>query len=397
MSQPVAISTVLRTVPSHLLQRWFDDHVPGQLPTPIKKLSEREIEPLLAFHAELPLETRNEMDIDLQTVHSFANEAGMNAFNDGAKLHHVTDLMQRIPDDLDLHGRAMWVRVYEPEIFKSSFMFLQLEQSQFWRRRNDVPAELTILPDAEEKLSSAISALLRCDGRGLCTSVETIKRPEVIHFIVYTDDYVRRENTHDANGKLMSIAIRPTVQIIFAYYPLIGAMQMATSIKQPRKAQLEPIFAETVLGWELGLYESGPAYELGHLKDPNFDLVTDPADNIRARIEGMAFFNTQTNRPVSVSVDRKNPDDTIQRAIEEELSKQPGSQWHRDVKSVDIRIWFPTSQHHRASSPTIKVTPRSCNVARLTSDRAEIVQRHLRMWGIDHGAGEQSALAAMGG
>lgn len=396
MSQPVAISTVLRAVPNQLLKRWFDDHVPGQFPMPIEQLNEAEVEPMLAFHNTLPPTKRDEMDIDLQSVAAFASEAGMNAFKDGAEYHRVDDLMQRIPEDLDLHGRAMWVRVYEPEIFKSSTMFLQLEQCQFWRRRNDVPAEVKIAPNAKERLGDAISTLMRRDGRGQNTTVEIIKRHDVTNFVCYSDDYVRSENTHDADGNLMSIAIRPTAQIIFAYHSLNGTLQMATAIKHPRKAQLEPLFAETILGWSLGRYENGPAYELGHLKAPAFTLTTDPADGIRASIVGMSFINNATSRPVSVAVDRKNPEDTIQRAIKEELAKHPGSRWDLDVKSVDIRIWFPTSQFHRASSPTIKVTPRSCNVDRLTSDRAEIVQKHLRMWGIDHGAGEQSALAAMG-
>lgn len=397
MSQQVAISSVLRAVPNHLLKRWFDDHVPGQLPFSIESLEEGEIEPMLAFHDELPPEKRDEMDIDLQNVHSFANPAGMSAFCDGAQLHHVDDLMQRIPEDLDLYGRAMWVRLYEPEIFKSSAMFLQLERCQFWRRRNDVPEDLAIASDAKERLSEAISNLLRRDGRGRFTSVDIIKRNDVLYFIAHPDDYVRSENTHDASGRLTPMTIRPTTQIIFAYHPREGSLQLATSIKQPRKGQLEQEFSRVVLGWELGAFQREVPYQLGHLKNSTFTLITDPMDRIRARIESIGLFNKATNRPITIGVDRKNEQDTIYQAIEEEIGKQSDSLWHFKTTFVEIKFHFPTSRFRRASSPTIRVTPTSCNLARLTSDRAEIVQKHLKMWGVDNASGDQSALAAMGG
>ncbi len=397
MSQQVAISSVLRAVPNHLLKRWFDDHVPGQLPFPIESLEEGEIEPMLAFHDELPPEKRDEMDIDLQNVHSFANAAGMSAFSGGAQLHQVDGLLQRIPDDLDLYGRAMWVRLYEPEIFKSSSMFLQLEQCQFWRRRNDVPAEVKIGIDVKERLSEAISNLLRRDGRGRFTSVDIIKRNDVMYFIAHPDDYVRSENTHDANGRLMPITIRPTTQIIFAYHPLLGSLQLATSIKQPRKGQLEQEFSRIALGWKLGAFQREAPYRLGHLKSSTFASNTDPMDRIRARIESIGLVNTASNRPITVGVDRKNDQDTIHQAIEEEIGKEPDSLWHFKTKFVDVKFYFPSSRLQRASSPTIRVTPTSCNLARLTSDRAEIVQKHLKMWGIDYAGGDQPALAAIGG
>lgn len=396
MSQRGAIPTVLRAVPNPLLKRWFDDYVPGQFSIPWDRLGEREIEPLLAFHNDLPPKLRDEMDIDLQMVRAFASEAGMTAIKDMAKCYKVDDLMTKIPDDLDLHGRAMWVRVHEPEIFKAAATFLQLDDCQFWRCRKDVPAGVEISPDAKEKLGEAISDLLRDDGRGQCTTVEVIERNDVTYFVAYPDDFVRSENTHDQNGRLVSIAFRPTTQIIFAYDAAAGSFQTATKIRQPRKAQIEQVFSSTVLGWTLGTYSNEPAYELGHLKNTTFYLATDPVDNIAARIESIGLLNTATNRPLTVSVDRKNANDTIHRAIEEELGKQPNSLWHMSVKFVELKFRFPSSRYHRASSPTIKITPKSCNLNRLTSDRAEIIQKHLRMWGIDGAAVDQSGFGAVG-
>ncbi|QDV62640.1 hypothetical protein [Crateriforma conspicua] len=392
MSQPVAISTVFRTVPNVLLRRWFDDHVPGQFPIKWDDLGEREVEPMMSFHNELPPSKRDEMDIDLQTVRAFASEAGMRAFMDAAELHDVNDLMQRIPDDLDLNGRAMWVRVNEPEIFKSSLLFLRLDEAQWWRCRNDVPQNMRIAKDVKERLQDAISDLLREDGRGQQTTVQIVKRGDCTYFDCNPDDYVRSENTHDESGNLMSIPLRPTTQVLVKYDAGVGQLQISTKIKQPRKSQIEQVVAKVALGWDLGPYSDEPAYELDHLKLPTFNLETDPSDNIHARIESIGLLNTITHRKSTASVRRNDSDDSIYRAIEEELGREPSSLHQLQVTYVEIKFQFPGTRYHRAGRTTIRITPRSCNLNRLTSDRAEIVQKHLKLWNIDNASIDQSGL-----
>jgi hypothetical protein len=392
MSQPVAISTVFRTIPNDLLRRWFDDHVPGQFPAQWDHLGEREVEPMIAFHNTLPSTKRDEMDIDLQTVRTFATETGMRAFMDGAKMHDVDDLMQRIPGDLDLNGRSMWVRVNEPEIFKSSLTYLRLDECQWWRCRNDVPAGIKIASDAKQKLEEAISRLLQEDGRGQQTTVEVVTRDDCTYFNCNPDDFVRSETTHDENGNLISVPLRPTAQVIFKYDSEMGQFQTSTKIKQPRKSQLEQLCCSTALGWDLGPYSTEPAFSLEHLKQPSFVLQTDPSDNIHGRIEAIGFWNSTTNRKSTATVKKNDPEDTIQRAIAEELGRQPSSLWQLAVTFVDMKIRFPASRFQRAGGTTIRVTPRSCNLNRLTSDRVEIIQKHLKIWGIDGAKIDQSGL-----
>ncbi|WP_442511791.1 hypothetical protein SH528x_003536 [Novipirellula sp. SH528] len=211
MPQQVSTSTMFRVVPNWLLQQWFINHVPGQFDVPWEKLSEREVDPMLDYINELLPSERNDVDVDLQNVRSFANEAGMTAIDDTAKLHGVPDLMSRIPTNLDLHGRAMWVRLNEPEIFAASSTFLDLETCGFWRRRNDVPADVEFAPNVKERLAEGISNLLREEGRGQYVTVETITRNEMEYFIAHPDDFIRCENTHDDSGRLKTIAIRPAI------------------------------------------------------------------------------------------------------------------------------------------------------------------------------------------
>jgi hypothetical protein len=267
-----------------------------------------------------------------------------------------------------------------------------LDQSQWWRQRNDVPAGVDITPDVKERLQEAITNLLLEDGRGQQTTVEIVKRGDCTYCDCNPDDYVRSETTHDENGNLISIPLRPTARVVYKYDPAVGQFQMSTNIKQPRKSQLEQVFSATALGWELGAYSDEPAFALEHLKEPTFTLATDPSDNIQARIESIGFYNNSTHRKSTAAVRRSDPDDTIERAINEELGRQSSSLWQLQVTFVEIKVRFPATRYHRAGSTTIRITPRSCNLNRLTSDRVEIIQKHLKLWGIESAKIDQSGL-----
>ncbi|XZE55345.1 hypothetical protein SH139x_001353 [Planctomycetaceae bacterium SH139] len=69
------------------------------------------------------------------------------------------------------------------------------------------------------------------------------------------------------SGRLTPVTIRPATQIIFAYHPLEGSLQLATSIKQPRKGQLEQEFSRVVLGWKLEEASLGSGLVFGVAKD----------------------------------------------------------------------------------------------------------------------------------
>jgi hypothetical protein len=46
--------------------------------------------------------------------------------------------------------------------------------------------------------------------------------------------------------------------------------------RRPRKERLERIFAERVLGWNLGPFDPDQAYALDHLKDATYQLAREP-------------------------------------------------------------------------------------------------------------------------
>ena len=133
-----------------------------------------------------------------------------------------------------------------------------------------------------------------------------------------------------------------------------------------------------------------------HLKDPNTPLPTDPADEIRVRIEEIKMFNPSTRRRISTDINKHDETDTIHRAISEELRSSHDVLANFSVNSVGIRFVFPATRYARAGARIIRITPGSCNLRSLTPDRAEIVQKHLRMWGVDDAPTDEPNLVSVG-
>lgn len=396
MPQPTPLSTLLRVVPNSLLKQWFHDHIPGPFDIPWDTLSENDIDPMILHLDGLPASIREDSEIDLRTVRSFASEAGMRAIEDTARMLGEPDLLSRIPDGLNLTGRAMWVRLHEWEILHAATTLLHLEEATFWRKRNGAPANLEIPSDAVMQLGNAVSNMLREEGRGQHVTVERLENNGIIYFIVYPDDFVRTDNTHDEQGRLATVSIRPTLNIIFAYDRHAGSFELCASLPKAHKERLETLFASTVLRWEVPAYEDESGYYIDHLKDPATQLPTDPADQIRVRIEEIKMFNPLTRRPIATGINKHDETDTIHRAINEELRSSNDVLSNFSVNSVGIRFVFPATRYARAGSRIVRITPGSCNLRNLTPDRAEIVQKHLRMWGVDDAPTDEPNLVSVG-
>jgi len=141
-----------------------------------------------------------------------------------------------------------------------------------------------------------------------------------------------------------------------------------------RKERIEQIFSEVALDWKLGPFDPNQAYLLDHLKDPTRDLATDPADDIRARIETISMLNPVTNRPLFTGIDRRNPEDTIHRAISEELVASNQQSWELRVKTVEIRFDFPATKFASAGHRKIRISPRTSAVPSSTKSTASAVR-----------------------
>lgn len=400
MSRSFSIPTVLRMVPNELLRQWFAAHVSSEFDPDWDNLGERDIEAMLDFLTDLPASQNTAIETDLKAIYDLASNVGMDAIIETATLHNKKNLPLRIPDNLNLYGRSMWVRLNESKIHSSSMALREIDSLPYFRKRNDLPAignDRPFDPAACEALGRAVSSLLKSEGRGQQCSVETLRRDDIDHYFVYADDYVRCDQVHDDNGRLSPHTIRPTSQVAFKYHRLAGALELAAEYKKSHKEELERLFASCILGWTLSPYDPEQSYLLNHLKDQSFRLTTDPIDQIRARIEKMAVYNQSTGREHVLTVRKQDPDDSIHEAIRDELNLVRVPLWQAEVKSIVLHFDFlPTHTRRRGSARITVQAPHSCNLRGASTERAEIFQKYLKLWNIDCAATAEPSSIAVG-
>src|SRR6056297_672954 len=216
-------------------------------------LGQREFDPLLDYITDLPTPQAGELDQELQAVYELSCQSGMTAIAEAAKLHDLAELPLQMPQEMSVHGRAMWTRLRHPKVFETALMLHEIDHLSWWRKRNDLPSTTpNTSPEAIEALEHAISSLLKDQGRGRLCTVETYTRDNVHYFFAYPDDYSETANQHDDDGNLVPIVINKTMQVVFAYDSREGSLETYAKLPKRMKEGLEGCFTGCILNWKLG-------------------------------------------------------------------------------------------------------------------------------------------------
>jgi len=295
----------------------------------------------------------------------------------------VTDLGTRVPDELTVWGRAMWVWLNHPELFGKAQILYQIDQMPWWRKRNDLShSDPDVSEDALDSLASRTSALLRAQGRGKVCTVEHMRRGDIHYFVAHPDDFVASVLVHDSTGQLSPEIFRQTLLIVFAYSQNEGSLELyAKGLSKSLKEELEAAFSEAILHQELNGFSPNAAYELNQLRDSNFNLTTDPADQIRVHVRRMRLSMPNSGRRVTIEIDN---DDDIHMAINAciNLDDAPLSEWN--VTQVTFRFEFLPLDGRKPGSQSFDVSfPRSCSLRNARPERVELIQKYLKRWNID--------------
>jgi hypothetical protein len=222
-------------------------------------------------------------------VFDLASPQGTDAIVEVATMRNRRELIEQIPDCLNLHGRSMWIKLNAPEIHIASWALYEEDMLTYYRRRNDIPDRGKHSPidqDACKALAKAVSHLLKTEGRGQHCTVETLRRGDIDSYIIHVDDYVQCEHVHDDSGKLGTHSVRSTTQVTFKYIRVEGWMELAAAMKPKAKDQLEQSFSSRIVGGTLPAYQKRRAYQLDHLLDESFQLTTDPVAAGRSPRDG---------------------------------------------------------------------------------------------------------------
>ncbi len=196
MSRQFSIPTILRMVPNELLQEFFVILGHSEFDPCWPQLGKRELDPILDYMTDLPASQASQIDQELQAVYELSCQSGMTAITESAKLHGVSELPIQMPQEMSVHGRAMWTRLNHPQVFNTAQLLHEVDHLSWWRKRNDLPAkEPDVRPEAIQQLEHGISCLLKDQGRGRLCTIETYRRGNVHYFFAYPANCRQRDRT----------------------------------------------------------------------------------------------------------------------------------------------------------------------------------------------------------
>src|SRR5207248_6880020 len=153
-----------------------------------------------------------------------------------------------------------------------------------WVRWIDLPRKEPLhSADTREALGKLLSDYYRNNqGRGHRCTVETYLRGWRYHYyFAYLDDYTDTFIGHADDGKLIRRSQKRGFEVVFAYDPVDGVLDLIAKGEKQLKCDLQQIFGVLVLGERLKPeLPRAAAYELNGLVDRGFTFATDPEDGI---------------------------------------------------------------------------------------------------------------------
>ncbi len=384
MSRQFSLPTVIRMVHKELLAQFFI-----QLKNPCWGLNwnerpRRHVDSILQCLDCFEPKQREAAELILRNVFDLACPTGILAIRDAAKMLQPA-LLQKLPDSINLYCQAMWTWLNAPEVFEQALMYLELDELSWWSKRNDLP-QVTPRLDAEalEWFARDVSQLLEENqGRGQHCTIEHLNRDRnVDYFFCFPDDYVKTITVHNQAGKLTTKTLRETFEIVFAYTRSTGTLELSARLNKQLKQQLEESFAWHVLEEQIGPRSRERVFDLNQLKRSEFQLETDPADQVVACLRKLRL--DLPDRMQSITLESKGGSrDAMQHMVDECLNRERLSLDELEVSQAQFQLHFASTTHRGRGTMTFDVAhPDRCNLRRHRPERVAVAQKHLKLWNV---------------
>jgi hypothetical protein len=385
VSRQFSFQTILRQVSNALLREFCKHQEIDDGTIEWESLGEYQIDPLLKLINNLSREKAIEVEGIFQGIFELACTTGRHAICEASAAYEQPELLAELSDELDAYDAAMWTWLNYPDLFDPALRIHEVATSNWWRRRHDLPRQdLAMAEHWTSALEQEISALLRAEqGIGRHCTVEHLIRNKVHYFFVYADDQVERVAEHDNSGKLHPHRVRRTFEILFAYTPAEGALEVSTRLPHKIKEKLEVSFARIVAGTTIPSSIQKPTYHLDHVVDRSFVMPIDPEDRLEVAIKRIRLEPGGTSDRITLECDPDDLHETIHDKVENYLSNEVKPPAEVKVTLVTFRFRQSDNGDLRGWSLTFDVvTPHSCSLRNQRQQRVELLEKYLRRWRI---------------
>ncbi len=390
-----------RQAPNNLLARYFKEK--GVLEEiNFQELTETRIESVYEAWLALPEKERNEMEKDFRAIDFMATEGAVKAFLDEAAWHEE-ELGPILSALKNHHDRAFWVFMNRPDYWRGAFQFHHADSipASYWRKRKNLPKKPALVEARDiARLEQAISRYFyHEEGKGKNCKVEPYRRNELDYFFAYPEDYTQA-SIEWIDNEFARPPRTPAFEVIFVYSQSNGTLDIFMRGVKKAIADLQRLFAETILKTGLGPDEKDEkVYHLNPLKHRNFQFVFDPASGIEdVRVRKLRLSNMlKKNERIILEADPTyNPDAVYDLLDKIHNESMPLSEYN--VTQVGLRVFFsPAPGSLKGKTRSLDISyPNSCNLRQ--DGRDLIIREMLAASGLEPGeeTWEEGRLAEAG-
>jgi hypothetical protein len=399
VSRTFSLSTIFNQTPAFLLQEFFARTAGGTLGLDWEALPKQKTQPILDALTAQPRSVLDGVEAALHDIFDLASAAGQAALIQTSAECGAGNLAAVLPADLGHYGVALWSWLHRPDVFRDATVWHSFDSLSYWRRRTDlVAATPDTSPDALARLGREVShTFFTMQSRGLNCTVDVFPRSGTYYFCAHTDDYSATEMAHDETKTLVTRVHRATFQVVFAFDAALGSLELFARVPPKVKARLETVFADVVLGQELGEWNPTTSYQLDHLLDRTFPLVTDAADGVRASIRRFRLRPRGSRRSILVSGDPDLGPTDVYDTMDAYLTRMAVQPTAVEVTQATFHIELDERPGRKTGAFSFDVAPPiSCGLRNQPQDRIDLGEKYLRHWNVlvDEPSTRTSATAA---
>ncbi|MDR2762297.1 MAG: hypothetical protein LBB88_06800 [Planctomycetaceae bacterium] len=382
MNRSFSMLTVLRRTPFRAL-RWFLPKVGLDLGLDLKRLRACDLPQVISAYQLVSPEKRREIETIVEDIVSLANQEGIAALRESARLNQVVYWDVIFRPNASAYLQSIWAWSSERKTFEQAKKFLHANQSVRFCKRIGLPHTPPLLNENKiAELKDAVqNFFVEHQHRGEVCTVDAFERGNGKYSIlVYPDDYERAVLRHDEQANLIPSMDKPVFEIFFDIDSTEGSLSVSAKLSKQLREQLEDIFIRIAYEIEPPVV-SKPKYDLEKLKDSNFILATDPDDCVTAEISFMNLFWIGINSSSSFKTHRRGD---IFVTINQLLKKEKRSLVDAAVQSAAIRFHFLPKADRRAGVVCVELSSSNNIVIRCKDvKRVEVMHKYLKRWEIE--------------
>lgn len=279
MSQHYSPKSFFRHAPNAMLIKYFAKRDVLREYN-FSEVSETRIEPIYKAWLSLPDTQRGEMERDFREIDALACEGGIKVIIEEAHWHGE-NVAKVLSKQQGFHEKAFWVFLERPQYWPAASSFYRADSitSSQWnecRTINNSPAKVDDINIRRlEKI--LIQYFHTKEGRGKNCAIDCYRRGKLDYFFAYPEDYAHASIEWEG-ATFKRPARHPAFEIIFVYSQEDGKISLYMKGKSETKKEIRALFADTILGLELGEFvEDVRVYDFSplHNNNPTFQFPPD--------------------------------------------------------------------------------------------------------------------------